>query len=318
MNIASIDLNLLRVFDAIVRHGNLTVAGESIGLSQPAMSNALGRLRALFDDVLFVRSGHGMKPTEYAMALAVPIREALDLLDRSLRIQARFDPAKSDRCFHICTTDIGEIVFLPNLLKRLQEIAPSVALKCGQYGTREIREMLASGDLDLALGYMPELSTGIYQRLLFDEHYVCMVRKHHPRIRGALTRAAFFRERHAIVASPGTGHAALREQLSGYEEKCRTILEMHHFASVPLIIANTDLVVTVPSRLGTLYEALLPVRLLAPPIEMPSFKIKQFWHERNHHDPASIWLRGVIAELFAYPEGTAYMPSVRERTARAG
>src|SRR6266446_3867907 len=161
LDLSSLDLNLLRVFDAIVRHGNLTAAGEAIGLSQPAMSNALTRLRTHFDDTLFVRAGHGMRPTEYALALAGPIREALEMLEHALRIQAKFNPAKAERTFHICTPDIGEMVFLPGLSKQLRDLAPGVSIKCAQYGTRETREMLLSGELDLVLGYVPELNTGV-------------------------------------------------------------------------------------------------------------------------------------------------------------
>jgi DNA-binding transcriptional LysR family regulator len=308
LDLSSLDLNLLRVFDAIVRHGNLTAAGEAIGLSQPAMSNALTRLRAQFDDALFVRAGHGMKPTEYALALAGPIRDALEMLERTLRIQAKFNPAKADRTFHICVPDIGEMVFLPRLSKALRDVAPAVSIRCAQYGTRETREMLLSGELDLVMGYVPELNTGVYQKMLFDEFYLCMVRADHPRIHDRLSREDFFREEHALVVSPGTGHAFMKDLFASMTPKVKVQLEVRNFASMPLIIANSDLIITVPSRLGKLFQELLPLRLLMPPIDLPSFRVKAFWHERNHHDPANIWLRGLIVSLFSDPEGKAYVP----------
>jgi len=311
LNIGSVDLNLLRVFDAIVRHGNLTAAGESVGLSQPGMSNALTRLRTLFDDALFVRAPNGMKPTEYALALSVPIHDALEMLNTSLRMQVKFDPATAAKSFHVCTTDIGALTFLPSLLERIRDVAPGLTLKFGQYPIRECREMLSSGELDLAVGYFPDLTTGVYQRMLFDDHYVCIVSKKHPRIRDCLTLEQFLAESHASVLSPGTGHALLLQRLTLAQPRIRFTLDVREFASLPPIIAKTDLVATVPSRLAALFRQVVDIQLFTPPIELPSFKIMQFWHERNHHDPTNIWLRELFVELFGYPRGTAYVPSYR-------
>jgi DNA-binding transcriptional LysR family regulator len=317
LDLAALDLNLLRVFDAIVRHGNLTAAGEAIGLSQPAMSNALTRLRAHFDDTLFVRAGHGMRPTEYALLLAGPIRNALEMLEQTLRVQAKFDPSKAERIFHICTPDIGEMVFLPALLKAMRETAPGVAIRCAQYGIREMREMLVSGELDFVLGYVPELTTGVYQKMLFDEFYVCMVRADHPRIGAKLSLERFIAESHALVASPGTGHAFMKDLFARMKPPVKVQVEVRNFASMPFIIANSDLVITVPSRLGKLFQALLPIRLLTSPIDLPSFKVKLFWHERNHHDPANMWLRALIVSLYSDPDGKAYQPPVARTAAES-
>jgi len=313
MDLSSLDLNLLRVFDAIVRHGNLTAAGEAIGLSQPAMSNALTRLRAHFDDALFVRAGHGMKPTEHALALSVTIRSALEILEQTLSAQTKFNPAKAERTFHICTPDIGEMVFLPPLLRELREAAPSVSIKCAQYPTRETREMLVSGEIDVVLGHVPALNTGIYQKMLFDEFYLCMVRRDHPRIRDTLSREQFFREAHALVASPGTGHALLKDHFASSNPKVRVQVEVRNFASMPFIVANSDLLLTVPSRLAKHFQSLLPLRLVMPPIDLPSFTVKMYWHERQHHDPANLWLRALIARLFSDPEGKAYQPPIARK-----
>lgn len=296
MDFASLDLNLLRVFDAIMGTRNLTAGGERVNLSQPAMSNALLRLRAHFDDPLFVRSGHGMTPTDLASAIAGPIHEALETLDRSLRMQAKFDATKSDREFHICTTDVGGLVLLPYLLIRLGRAAPGIRLRVGQYPMREVRDAFLTGDLDLAIGYMPELNSGIYQQRLFEETYVVIARGKHPRVRERPDLAHFIAESHIVVQSPGTGHSHLREVLEA--SKCRIQLEVRDFACAPLIVSTTDLIASVPSRLAAVSEKPLNLRVYPHPLDLPSFAIRQFWHERNHHDAANIWLRHQLLDLF--------------------
>lgn len=306
MEIDSVDLNLLRVFDAIMRYGSLTAAAENVGLTQPGASNALTRLRTVFDDSLFVRTTTGMQPTEYAQTIAVPIRQALELLDISLRTKTKFDPVSANRTFHICTTDIGTLTFVPALLERVRAVAPEIKIKIGQYPSRESQEMLASGELDLAVGHLPDLIKGVYQRLLFDDHYVCIAARSHPRIRGSLSFENFVGELHAVASSPGTGHACLLKHLSSPQHKLRVGVEMRDFAAIPTVVANTDLIATVPSRLAGLYESLLSIQVLALPIKLPRFNIALLWHERSHRDPSNLWLRSLFVDLFNCSSGTAY------------
>lgn len=308
MDVSSVDLNLLRVFDAIIRHGTLTAAGESVGLTQPGVSNALTRLRTLFDDNLFVRTPSGMQPTDFARAIAVPIRDALELLNGSLRLQRKFDPTQAIRTFHVCTSDIGSLTFLPGLLAHVRALSPGIKLKVGQYTLREAREMLTSGELDLAIGHLPDLTVGIYQRVLFDDHYVCIVSAKHPRVQASLSLTAFIAEYHALASSPGTGHALLVKHLSNTISGLHIGLEMRDFAALPAIVAKTDLIATVPSRLAGHFQEIFKLQVFPVPVILPRFSIAQLWHERSHRDPCSIWLRGVFVDLFGSPSGTAYTP----------
>lgn len=289
------DLNLLRVFDAIVTAGSLTQGGERLGLSQPAMSNALLRLRRHFGDPLFVRCGRGLQPTERARAMAPLVRQALELLDRSFEMQPAFVPAQSMRRFHVCTTDVGALVLLPPLLRELAVSAPRVQLKVGQFPAREVRERFAAGELDLAIGHLPELEAGIVQQRLFADRYVAIARAGHPRVGEATGPDALRDEGFVAVESPGTGHGELGVRLEAAGLPVR--LELREFGPVLPLVASSDLVALVPSRLAAT-AAPGSLRVLEAPIELPSFLVRQFWHQRSHQDPANAWLRGTLRRLF--------------------
>lgn len=289
------DLNLLRVFDAIVTAGSLTRGGERLGLSQPATSNALLRLRRHFGDPLFVRCGRGLQPTERAQAMAPLVRQALELLDRSFEMQPAFEPAQATRSFHLCTTDVGALVLLPTLLRELTAIAPRVQLKVGQYPAREVRERFADGELDLAIGHLPALEAGIVQQRLFEDRYVAIARAQHPRLREAATAHALRGEAFVAVASPGTGHGQLKDRLEA--EGLHVRLELREFGPVLPLVAGSDLLALVPGRLAAT-AAPGSLRVLEAPIELPPFTVRQFWHQRSHQDPANAWLRGTLRRLF--------------------
>src|SRR5215510_5962668 len=212
MNVGDLDLNLLRAFDAVLRDGSVTAAAGRLGLSQPAMSNALSRLRRLLGDPLFMRTAGGMRPTPFAQQLAAPVQQALDLIRASLSQQAGFDPKTSDRIFRLQLTDVGEIAFLPPLLERLQRDAPRVRVETQQLPQDEVSDALASGEADLALGFLPELSGGVVQKRLFRDRYVCLVRIDHPRIGSRLTLAQFLAASHVLVSSRGSAHEIVEQR----------------------------------------------------------------------------------------------------------
>lgn len=303
MNVADLDLNLLRAFDAIATEGSVTVAGERIGLSQPAMSNALARLRQLFDDPLFVRTPRGMRPTPFAQQLAQPVREALRLIQGALQQHAGFDPALSGNTFRFHMSDIGEMVFLPGLLERIKRDAPGIKIEVVRIPIKEVHTALEAGELDLAVGFLPGLTTGMRQQPLFREHYVCMLRADHPAI-GAKINAKQFREAaHVLVSYAGTGHQVIEQTFLEEGLDGRIAVRVPHFLVVPMILARTDLIVTVPSRVAAVFARLGNFKVLKLPIAMPSFEVRLHWHQRFHQDPANRWLREVMAELYA--EGSA-------------
>jgi len=309
VNLNDLDLNLLRVFDAVLREKSVTRAGQRVGLSQPAMSNALARLRGLFGDPLFVRTPGGMNPTPCALRLADPVRRALDLLELTLREQAGFDAASATRTFRFHMSDIGEVVFLPPLLERLKRDAPGVRLEVAQYPVTGIRESLETGKIDIALGFMPELGGGIAQQRLFRDRYVCLAREDHPVIRRNLSAAQFRAARHVLIASSGTGHEVVERMLEEQGLGGNIALRVPHFMVVPMILARTDLVCTVPWQLAQAFKATGRFRMLEVPLALPTFDVRMLWHERFEQDPGNRWLRERLLELFrAKPQVAARVP----------
>jgi DNA-binding transcriptional LysR family regulator len=295
----SLDLNLLVVFDAILKERNITRAARRVGLSQPAMSSALARLRRTFNDPLFVRTARGMQPTPYAQLLAPPIQRACELVASSLTLGADFDPHASTRSFALYMSDIGQGIFLPKLLPALEERAPRVKVKVLRIPERGAHEAMAAGDVDLAVGLFPDLKAGFFQQRLYRDEFVCLVRSDHPRAKGAISVKQFAEMRHAVVSSAGTGHeAAVERAFAAQKQHRRVALTIPHFMALPIIVARTNYIVTVPRRLALAFEGFPGIRIVEPPIRIEPFDIRQHWHERYHHDPANRWMRALVAELF--------------------
>ena len=308
MDVEKLDLNLLRVFDALIKDGNLTRAGYRLGLSQPAMSHALSRLRKRTGDTLFIRVPTGMEPTSYALRVAPSVHEGLRLLEAAMEGEATFDPKTCTRTFQILMSDIGELAYLPMLVRRLEGLAPSVDIRVLQLPRESYAESIISGDADLAIGFLPALRAGFYQQRLFTDSYVCVIRKDHPRVRNTITLKQFVEESHVLiepggsrfisVAQPSSTASLIEHFLAERGLARRFALRVPHFVVVPDIVQSTDLIATLPSYAVRHASAHTGLKLLPLPLEVPSFEIRQFWHQRNHDDPANRWLRGVITELF--------------------
>ena len=299
MNLNDLDLNLLRVFDAVLRRRSVTAAGEEIGLSQAGVSNALARLRKLCGDPLFVRSPRGMDPTPFAKSIADAVRQALGLIEGTLARRPAFDPATTERTFRLHMSDIGEMVFLPQLLERLQRVAPGVHIETRSTPQGEIEQALAAGELDLAVGFLPGLQAPVRSSPLFRDAYVCMMRADHPRIGRTLPRKLFLEAAHALVSSIGAGHRVIEDTLLAHGLNRRIALRVPHFMVVPMILERTDLVVTVPERVASVFERMGRFKTLRPPVAIPRTDVRVHWHERYEQDPGNRWLREVLIELYA-------------------
>ncbi|HUN70646.1 MAG TPA: LysR family transcriptional regulator [Burkholderiales bacterium] len=298
MDISRIDLNLLVVFEALCEHQNVTRAGAAIGLSQPAMSAALAKVRTLFDDPLFVRTGGGMRPTARAEALAEPVRRVLQSVRSEVLQKARFDPRTTARTFTLITPDIGEVTFLPRLLARLAAEAPRADVKTLAMPPPAIERALESGVADLALGLFPDLTkAGFYQRRLFRNSFICAVAANHPTLAEPLSLRKFLDAAHAVVSPEGRSHDLFERELQRRGCVRRVRLEIPHYLSLPAIIVESDLVATVPRDIGLAFARLAKLRLLEPPVKV-FFDVKQYWHERAHQDPVNVWLRKMVHELF--------------------
>jgi DNA-binding transcriptional LysR family regulator len=305
MNLNDVDLNLVRVFDAVLRRRSVTGAGAELGLSQAGVSNALGRLRRLFGDPLFVRTPRGMDPTPYAKSIAESLRRALGLIETTLAGHAEFDAASTERTFRFHMSDIGEMVFLPPLLEHVHRHAPGVRIETRATPQEEIEGALALGELDLAVGFLPGLQPPIRSALLFPDRYVCMMRADHPRIGKTFPRRLFLEASHALVASIGAGHRVVEETLLAHGLNRRIALRVPHFMVVPMILERTDLVVTVPSRVARVFERMGRFKTLTPPVAIPPADVRVHWHERFDRDPGNRWLRGLVLELYRERRGTA-------------
>ena len=294
------DLNLLLVFEAMFRHGSVTRAAAQIGLTQSAMSSALGRLRRQFGDPLFVNTRSGMLPTPRALELAPPLTEALAMVRGAMGGREAFDPRTSTRSLRIYMSDVGEMVLLPTLMRHLHGQAPAMQLETAQLPAAELAVRLETGDIDLAVGYLPQLPEKIRRARLFEEHYVCMTRPDHPIGRHApLTLKEFLSARHVLIASMGSGHQMLERTLAERGVHENVALRVPHFVVVPLIVAGTDLVVSLPSRVAGASARLAKVKVHPLPIPIPSFDVSLYWHERVENDAANQWLRNTMNALFA-------------------
>ena len=296
MNVADVDLNLLRTFDAVLREKSVTGAAARLGLTQPAVSNALARLRALFEDALFVRTPAGMDATPFARELGEPVRQALALLESALAHGPGFDPASSTRAFRFYISDLGQIEFLPPLVERMQRVAPGVRLEAVALDVEDIADALAAGALDLAVGFLPGLGPPVSRKPLFHDPYLCLMRADHP-IGKTLTRKKFLEASHALVSYKG-GHRVIEEALDRAGLSRRIALRVPHFTVVPMVLERTDLILILPQRVARVYERQGKFKSLPPPVAIPPADVGVHWHERFDADPGNRWLREQLLELF--------------------
>jgi DNA-binding transcriptional LysR family regulator len=311
VSFSSLDLNLLRVFDAIYTTGSVTAAAAILHLTQPAVSKQLNRLREILDDPLFVRTLEGMAPTPRAEALVGTIHRALSEVRTAFDSQVGFDPMTSARTFRIFMNDAGQMALLPRVISLLGAEAPNVNLETVQMPSLRMRAVgLESGDVDLAVGYFENFDGSIRCQVLFEEWYVGMVREGHPSIHDDLSFELFLKASHLIYQPSGGGHGSQET----FVDKAfwaagvtrRVAIRLAHAVGISSMVSNTDHLVVVPHRLAEACARLVQVKILDLPIEIPRFHVAQYWHDRFHSDPANQWLRGVFRRLYGSRQGAAH------------
>ncbi len=294
------DLNLLRALDVLVRERNVTRAGKALGLSQPAMSNALTRLRQLTGDQLLVRSPEGMLPTPRALELAEPVRQALALLSRAMSEHDSFDPMKATGNFRIALMDHSAFVFMPLIVKRLAATAPKVTVEAVAWRGDDLNyRELQAGEIDLLLsvGSFSEAPAGIYRRRLFADRFVCLVREGHPLVHDTLDLATYCELSHVLVSPRGGRRGIVDDALEARGLQRRVAVVVPHFVIAPFLVSQTDFIVTISEYVARPLGAVLPVVFHEPPLEFAKGSWFQLWHERTHYDPAHKWFRDQVAAL---------------------
>jgi DNA-binding transcriptional LysR family regulator len=292
----NLDLNLLSAFEAIYEEGNISRAAVRLNMSQPALSNALNRLRKFVDDPLFVRTSHGVTPTSRARQLAEPIIKALDLIQNSLNHYSEFNFKESEKIFQIAMSDYCETVMLPRLMDQLTQFAPNIQIKVQVIDTKTLSAKLASGQLDLAIGNLAFLADSIKRQRLFKEGFKCAASKDHPMVGDTMSLKEYSKCSHVVV-KPKTKACFIGKKLAGKFAKRNVSLSVPNFLVVPAIIANTRLISILPNRIVKTHMNFYPIKIFDPPFSIEDVNINQYWHEQVHNDPAHKWFRQTIFEL---------------------
>jgi len=286
-NMADIDLRLLRLFHAVYETGSTTKAAIRLGLSQPSVSIGLGQLRAHYGDPLFVQMTGGMTPTPLADHLIGPIRRTLDDVRTLSRHRATFDPAQTTRRFRVAMSDASHLTLLAHLFAAIRRDAPGASLEASPIdGDLALR--LANGEADIAVGLIPDLGSGFYQRVLYDQGWVSIHRSGHTL--GRLTRDAFAKAEHVEVTN-GTGRTLLRAALETAGIAPKIALSLPGFLGLPSVLTSSDLVATLPQHIGRALAEHAELSVVDCPIPIEGFQVKLHWHARYHADPENTWFR---------------------------
>jgi DNA-binding transcriptional LysR family regulator len=303
-NLRSVDLNLLVVFDALMAERNVTRAAERNGLSQPAVSKALNRLRFLFDDPLFVRRDRAMEPTSRARELAGPIHGALADISRTLTVPSAFEPSTAKATIKIATVDLYHTKLLPSLVRHLRQHAPGVDLQVRANERSHLHEQLAAGEIDLAFAPLGTKTAELSAEPLWNDRLVTLVGNDNP-LCEPLSMEAYAAAAHLVdaghvqVSADGVGRSVVDAILTARGLRRRIMLVLPNSAGIPFIVAATDLIATLPNRI---VQGLLPmtnVRILTPPLPDIEVSPHMFWHRRTDAEPLQVWLRAAIRKIAA-------------------
>ena len=304
MDEGGIDLNLLRVMQVVDQEGSVTRAARRLGLSQPAVSNALARLRRSMGDPMFVRSTMGMEATPRARRVLDALDAAMGLIRLGLRDATQFDAASTEEEFGLLITDLGEVRYLPRLMGHLAVHAPRARIRVRQLASSAYAEALETGLADLAVGYLPHPRSSLRSRRLFTDSFVCVLRQGHPAAaQGALTLDRFSALSHVAVSRHGGREGLVSEALEGLGIRRNVALVVPHFAAAALVVAATDLAAVMPTEVMEL-SAASGLTSTPLPFAVPRIDVALYWHERLQEDAASRWLRSVFVTLFARPDTT--------------
>lgn len=290
------DLNLLRIFLALMEERNVTRTAERLGITQPALSNALGRLRSMLRDPLFIRERYGMRPTPKAEELAPAIATALASLDALILGQQEFVPAAATQLLTIAQNSYVELVLMPAIVARLGERAPGIKLRLTPFGSDLAETGVTSGQTSMVLGRFHDPPDNLIVQHLMDEGFACVVRADHPRIGKRISKREFEQMKHVNVLPPGRLRVGLFQALARQRLRRDVAVSVTHFLAVPEMIAVTDYCATLPSLLCRRLASDRRLKVVPTPVDLGTFPVEMAWHVRYRNDPAHAWLRSIIVE----------------------
>jgi len=298
IHLSRVDLNLFVVFDAIYTEGGITRASKQLSLTQPAVSHALGRLRDLFDDPLFVRQGKSMIATPLARVMIDPVRLSLQGFEGALKQVARFDPATARKHFTVGMRDVRELTVLPNLLRSITRSAPFIDVAIVRAERKQLETELAAGTLDVAIDVRLALSDQVRQQRINAERLIVVARQRHPKVRRELDLETYLSQEHILVSSRRRGFGVEDYELSRHGLKRRIRLRCQHYFAACRVVSETDLILTMAERYARIVNRLFRNRLLPFPLEVPDYDAYLYWHVNADADPANRWLRNLLVGAF--------------------
>jgi DNA-binding transcriptional LysR family regulator len=310
LNFRTFDLNLLRVFDEVMTERSLTKAARNLSLTQPAVSNAMRRLRESLGDDLLKRSGQGLEPTPQALALWPAVRDALRSL-RECLVPDDFDPAQATRTFVLAMADATAAELMPALIDTLDTEAPGVSIRVVPLSTRDPRKLLEDGDADLAMGYFPAVLADLTARAqvgknvafshhrLYDGNYVCVMRRDHPLAQDAFTLDRFCAARHMLVSFSGRPFGFIDEALASLGRERRVVVTVNQFFTAGRVVANSNLLTVLPGHFVNVTGFADELVQRDLPFTVPAVHVDALWHHRVDRDSAHEWLRRAILGLAA-------------------
>jgi DNA-binding transcriptional LysR family regulator len=306
------DLNLLPVFLAVMEERSVTRAAQRLGITQPALSNALTRLRAMLMDPLFIRERYGMQPTQKAEELAPIIAAALASLDAAILGQREFDPAKSTQLVTLAPNSYVELVLVPAIVARLREQAPNMAVRLTPFGTDLAETGVISGSTAMVLGRVVEPPDNLVVQHVMDDGLACIVRRGHPTVDRKMTRKQYEQLRHVNVLPPGRLRVGLFQALEKQGLKREVAVSVTHFLAVPEVVAVTDYCATLPAQICRKLASDKRLKVLPSPVDLGTFPVEIAWHVRYRDDPAHRWLRALVAEVAAEVQAQGEVASTKK------
>lgn len=293
----NVDLNLLKVFYAIYCEQNISKAAQILCVSQPAVSNALKRLREMYNDPLFIRTSDGMMPSPKAQELAQPIEDALRYLEKTLAIEERFRPEISSRTFTVALTDYGEFYFLPRLVRKLAEQAPGIEVICLPNPGATLAVELRAGTVDLAWDWVRIDDQDYHNEALFEDVGYCLVRKNHPDINGELSLDQYLAAEHVALRPTRSHQPRIEQSLERQGLQRKVVVEVSHLTVLPGVVSNTNLIATMPKRLAQLYAKYMDLQALKNPVYDDSVIVYQMWHNHFADDEGHQWFRRLAKQI---------------------